>query len=140
MDKEKMVIDKDLAFAMTKAYDDRKKEPGRIIIDVEEDTKYVYIPMKRLKAYIDEYKDAEGIRVYFGVIDNYTINSVNFSCKKEHQKHTTVILKATDKNSLIGIKPLIALPSSITNYEPLDEFGICPPTTPPGGTCDEIDT
>ena len=131
-------IKRDLAVAMSKAYETRrashKPEVGR------EDTKYVYINREILQDYLNRNENAIGIKVYFGVIDDHIISSnANYRCDPKYKKQTTIILKATGDSSIIDseIPVLIAIPNEKTNPEgePLDEFGLCPP---PVGKCTEI--
>ena len=114
---------------MSKAYENRRNSHKPEMGLNKEDTKYVYIPMKELIDYVDLYKNAKGVKAYFGVIDDHKIKSdPKYKCKPEHKKQTTIILKATYDLSLVepDVLPLIAVQQA--DGEPLDDFGLCPPS------------
>ena len=131
-------IDIKLAKAMTAEYE--KVRTGRSGNIKKQDTKYVYIPRKKLLDYINKYPNAKGIRVYFGVIGDYTVDGIKFPFKTEFEKQLTVILKATDDPSFINdpSTPLIVSPLNEAGYDPEDDFDICPPAFSPNGKCNEI--
>jgi hypothetical protein len=134
---KKGIIAKDLALAMSKAYETRRLLHKLDMRDeVKEDTKYVYINKEVLQQYLNDNTGAIGIKAYFGVIDDHKIDSdANYRCRPEHKLQTTIILKATGDSSFIEKEPLILIPTYNQDGDPLDDFGLCPP---PAGNCDEI--
>ena len=136
MDEKKKIIARDLALAMSKAYEVRRESHKPRMGANKEDTKYVYINKVILQNYLNANKDAIGIKAYFGVIDDHKIASdPNYKCKPEHKLQTTIILKATGDASFIETEPLILIPTYNQEGEPLDDFGLCPP---PAGGCNDI--
>ena len=129
MNDDKKVIARDLALAMSQAYDKRRAKHKPDMGSNKEDTKYVYIDRAVLQQYLDDNKNAKGIKAYFGVIDNHKIASdPKYTCKPELRFQTTIILKATEDESFIENEPLIVIPNYNSVGEPLDDFGICPPS------------
>ena len=123
---------------MTTAYDTDVRAERSTRIN-KEDTKYVYIPAVELQVYLKKYSEAKGVRVYFGVVNDYEIDGTTFNCNKEHKNQVTVILKANEKDSKKShdtITPLIVLPKEkpLSGSDPIDEFGICPPLQKPVGS------
>ena len=136
MYEDKKVIARDLALAMSKAYEIRRAKHKPDMGSNKEDTKYVYINREVLQQYLDDNKNAKGIKAYFGVIDNHKIASdPKYTCKPELRFQTTIILKATGDASFIEKDPLIAIPTYNSDGEPLDDFELCPP---PSGGCNDI--
>jgi hypothetical protein len=129
MEEKKQIIARDLALAMSKAYETRRNSHKPSMESNKEDTKYVYIDKAILEKYLNDNKGAIGIKAYFGVIDDHSIASdPNYRCKPEHKLQTTIILKATGDASFIEKEPLIAIPTYNSAGEPLDDFGLCPPS------------
>lgn len=90
---------------MTTAYDTDVRAERSTRIN-KEDTKYVYIPAVELQVYLKKYSEAKGVRVYFGVVNDYEIDGTTFNCNKEHKNQVTVILKANEKDKKKATIPL----------------------------------
>ncbi len=154
------LIPVELANQMIKAYDEQRRQPISKQLTKElgkksEDTRMVWISKEAILELL-KLNDADGIRLYFAIADDYPGHKLK---NPDYKKRHTVVMVATksddpknptmensvdcleipkkpgkaDNNKGGKIGPILMPLSGSGANMPADDFGMCPPPHPPKG-------
>lgn len=159
-DSKLKLIPVELANEMIKAYDEQRRQPASKQLTKEfgketEDSRMVWVSKEAILELL-KLNDADGIRLYFAIADDYPGHKLS---RPEYKKRHTVVMVATKskdpknptmensvdcleipKKPRLGaatksgkIGPIVMPMSGSGANMPADDLGICPPPKKPDG-------